>query len=79
MVKRLPIMWETRVQSLDGEDPLEKKMATHSSTLSWKIPWEKPGSYSPWGHKESDTTESLHFTSTFHCVYVPHLFYPFPC
>ena len=44
MVKRLPTMWETRVQSLSGEDPLEKEMATHSSTLAWKIPWtEEPG------------------------------------
>ena len=39
MVKRLPAMWETRVQSLGREDPLEKAMATHSSTLAWKIPW----------------------------------------
>ena len=37
-------MWETRVQSLGQEDPLEKEMATHSSTLAWKIPWmEEPG------------------------------------
>ena len=43
-VKRLPTMWETWVQSLGQEDPLEKEMATHSSTLSWKIPWmEEPG------------------------------------
>ena len=39
MVKRLPAMWETQVQSLGWEDPLEKKVATHSSTLAWKIPW----------------------------------------
>ena len=39
MVKRLPAMRETQVQSLGGEDPLEKEMATHSSTLAWKIPW----------------------------------------
>ena len=44
MVKCLPAMWETRVQSLAWEDPLEKEMATHSSTLAWKIPWtEEPG------------------------------------
>ena len=44
MVKRLPIMWETQVRSLGREDPLEKEMATHSSTLAWKIPWtEEPG------------------------------------
>ena len=42
-VKRLPTMWETWVQSLGREDPLEKEMATHSSTLAWKIPWmEEP-------------------------------------
>ena len=38
MVKRLPTMWETRVQSLGQEDLLEKEMATHSSILAWKIP-----------------------------------------
>ena len=43
MVKRLPTMRETWVQSLGPEDPLEKEMATHSSTLAWKIPWtEEP-------------------------------------
>ena len=39
MVKRLSAMLETQVRSLDWEDPLEKEMATHSSTLAWKIPW----------------------------------------
>ena len=39
MVKRLPTMRETQVRSLGLEDPLEKEMATHSSTLAWKIPW----------------------------------------
>ena len=39
MVKRLPTMRETQVQSLGWEDPLEKEMATHSSTFAWKIPW----------------------------------------
>ena len=38
-VKRLPTMWETKVRSLGCEDPLEKEMATNSSTLAWKIPW----------------------------------------
>ena len=43
-VKHLPAMRETWVQSLGGEDPLEKGMATHSSILAWKTPWtEKPG------------------------------------
>ena len=39
MVKNLPAMWETRVQSLGREDPLEKEMATHSNILAWRIPW----------------------------------------
>ena len=44
MVKHLPIMRETQIQSLGREDPLEKEMATHASTLTWKIPWtEEPG------------------------------------
>ena len=44
MVKRLPTMRETQVRSLGWEDPLEKEMANHSSTLAWKIPWtEEPG------------------------------------
>ena len=43
MVKHLPAMRETWVRSLGWEDPLEKEMATHSSTLAWKIPWvEEP-------------------------------------
>ena len=39
MVRHLPTMWETQVQSLGWEDPLEKEMGTHSSTLAWEIPW----------------------------------------
>ena len=43
-LKHLPGMWETLVQSLDWEDPLEKELATHSNTLAWRIPWrEEPG------------------------------------
>ena len=46
--------------SLGGEDALEKEMETHSSILAWKIPWtEESVGYSPWGHKELDTTEYL--------------------
>ena len=64
MVKRLPTMRETQVRSLGGEDPLEKEMAPHSSTLAWKIPWMRNlVGYRLWGCKESDTTERLHFTS----------------
>ena len=51
MVKNLPAMHETQVQSLGWEDPLEKDMATHSSVLAWRIPWTKElqsmGSQSP--------------------------------
>ena len=44
MVKCLPTVWETWVQSLDQEDFLGKEMAAHSSILAWEIPWmEKPG------------------------------------
>ena len=50
MVKHLPTMWETWVWSLGWEDPLEKEMATHSSSLAWKIPWTKdPGRLQFWG------------------------------
>ena len=55
LVNNLPTMPETWVWSLGWEDPLEKGKATHSSILAWRIPW----TYSPWGRKESDTTEWL--------------------
>ena len=49
-LKRLPPMWETWVQSLGWEDPLEKEMAIHSSILAWRIPWmEEPGRQHPMG------------------------------
>ena len=54
-VKYLPTMWETRVQSLGQEDPLEKEMTIHSRTLGWRI----LVGYSLWGRKELDTTERL--------------------
>ena len=58
VVKHLPRMQETQVQSLGWEDLPEKEMATHSSILAWKIPWtEEPVGYSPWGRKEFDMTE----------------------
>ena len=48
--KHLPTIWETWVQSLGREDLLEKKMATHSSILAWKITWmEEPGGLHPMG------------------------------
>ena len=57
-------MQETWVRSLGREDPLEKGMATHSSTLAWRIPWiaDLVG-YRPWDPKESDTTVRLTFLS----------------
>ena len=49
-----------QVGSLAWEDPLEDASATHSSMLAWRIPrTEEPGRHGPWGHKESDTTNTL--------------------
>ena len=62
MVKNLPAMQDTHVWSPNQEDPLEKGMTTHSSSLAWEIPWtEEPGGYSPQGRKELDTTKRLTF------------------
>ena len=59
-VKHLPVMRKTQVRSLDQGDPLEKEMATHSSTIAWKIhEWRSLVGYSPWGCKELDMTERL--------------------
>ena len=51
-----------QIHSLGLEDLLGEEMATHSSILAWRMPWtEEPGGvYSPWGHKESDTTDRAH-------------------
>ena len=63
IVKNLPAMRETRVQSQGWEESLEKGMATHSSILAWRIPWaEEPGGYSPRGCRESDMAELLPHT-----------------
>ena len=61
LVKNLPAMQETPVRSLGWEDPLEKGMGIHSSTFAWR---RSLVGYSPWSHKESDTTEQL--TSSLH-------------
>ena len=62
MVKNLPAMEETWVQSLDREDPLEQEMATHSRILAWRIPWkEEPGGLPPTGSQRVG-----HNTFTFH-------------
>ena len=61
MVKNLPAMQKTRVQSLGWEDPLEKGMATHSSILAWRVSWtEEPGGLQSMGSQIcSDMTEQL--------------------
>ena len=58
-IRNLPAMWENWVQFLGWEDPLEEGMATHSSSLSWRVHMNRGASWgcSPWGHKESDMTE----------------------
>ena len=68
-VKCLPTIRESQVQSLGREDPLKKEMATHSSTLAWKIPWtDKPGKLQSMVSQESDTAEMTQDG------YVPHLY-----
>ena len=62
-------MW---VRSLDGEDPMEEGMATHSNILAWRIPWtEEPGGLQSVGHKDSDTTEVTQHT----CMDAPRGYY----
>ena len=57
-VENLPAMQQTQVQSLGREDPLVKGMATHSNILAWRSHGQRSlAGYSPWGGKESDTTE----------------------
>ena len=57
LVNHLPAIQETQVQFLDGEDPLGKEIATHSSVLAWRIPWtEEPGRPQSMGSQELDTT-----------------------
>ena len=66
-VKNPPAKQETQARSLSWEGSLERGMVTHCSILAWRIPWTERSlvGYSPWGPKESDTTEpqtlSLHF------------------
>ena len=78
VIINLPAMQETQkmqVRSLGQEGPLEEETATHSSILSWRIPWtEEPAGCSPWGYKESDTTEQLN-THTAVLTEVQTLFY----
>ena len=72
LVKNQLAMWETQVRSLGREDPLEKEMATHSSTLAWRIPWrEEPGRLQSMGsHRVGHdwaTSLSLSFTFILYC------------
>ena len=70
MVKRLPAMWKTWVQFLGWEDPLEKEMAIHSSTLAWKIPWtEEPDRLQSMGSQGRTRLSDFTFTF-FHFVWV---------
>ena len=70
-VKRLPAMQGTWIQSLGQEDPLEKEMATHFSTLAWKIPWmEEPGRLLVHGVVKSQTRLS-DFTSLHNACWLP--------
>ena len=66
-MKNPPAVQEMGARSLGREDPLEKEMSTHSSTLTWKIPWTEEHSrlLQSMGRKESDTAERLHS----HAVY----------
>ena len=69
MVKRLPTVQETGVQSLGREDLLQKEMATHSSILAWKIPWTKePGRLQSMGSQRVGL-DRLH--SLTHRLYIP--------
>ena len=76
MVKNLPAMQETWVQSLHQADPLEKGMATHSGILAYRILWrEEPGRLQSMDHKELDTIEQLTHIHTrmYHfAVYLTH-------
>ena len=69
-VKNPSAMWETQVLSLQGEDPLEKGMATHSCILAWKIHGQRSlAGYSPWSHRESDMIERLSMHTYIH-IYI---------
>ena len=68
MVKNLPALQETQVQSLGQEDPLEEEMATHSSILAWRIPWtEEPGGLQSMGLQRvgHDWVTNFHFSTFF--------------
>ena len=75
MVKRLPTMWETQVRSLGCEDPLEKEMPTHSSSIAWNIPWtEDPGRLQSMGSQSRTRLSDFTFTLEFLIGFVYPLF-----
>ena len=75
-VKNLPAMQETQVRSLGHNNPLEEDMASHSSILAGKLHGQRIlAGYSPWGHKESDTTERLTFSLSFPYMMATRLFW----
>ena len=75
-VKNRHAIQELQVRSLGWEDRLEEGMATHSSILSWRIPWtEKPGGLQSMGHKELDTTEQLSEHTHTHIYFFQILFH----
>ena len=67
-VKNPPAMQEIWVRSLGFKDPLEKGTATHSSISAWRISQRSLADYSPWGRKESETTEQQHFHFLFFII-----------
>ena len=74
MVKNLPAVQETWVQSLGWEDPLEEGMATHSSILAQRIPWtEEPGGLQSIGCKESDMAELTEYSTISSLALIIHL------
>ena len=76
-VKNLPVMQKTKVQSLGQEDPLEKTMSTHSSILPREFRGQRSlAGYSPWGHRESDTTEQLTLSEY---IVITNVFLVFTC
>ena len=65
MLKNLPMMQETWIQSLGWEDKLEKGITTHFSILAWRIPWTEELSRLPWGPKDRTELSDLTFTFMF--------------
>ena len=66
MVKNLPAIQETWVQSLSKEDPLEKGMTTHSNILAWRIPWtEEPGGLQSMGSQTDMTVMNINFSTVY--------------